>query len=426
MKTKLFIFLAFTLSISLAQDIAEYREYHEKAIQAYYAQDKAGWLENNQKALEVLPDCATNIYYAADAFAQNNQPDSALKYLEMAVEFGYGWNSDKDENFKSLNENPEFLKIMVRVKELRKPVNNSSIAFTIAENDLIPEGLAYDPVEECFYLSSLYKCKILKISKEGKVTEFKSEKQDGLRPVTGMKVDEKRRILWVCTEVSGLHYKDADESEIGWSGIFKYDLNSGELIKKYILMEKGVHHLFNDIVITKSGDVYFTDSEARKVFFINHEKDHPETFLENIGLGYPNGIALSADEKYIYVADSGPGINRINLKTKEISFLKTPQNATTIGIDGLYLYNNSLIAVQNGFGEASRVTRFFLNENGDEVIKQEILEMNNPHFIIPTTGAIAGDEFYYIANSQLASFHQDNSIFPDEKLKDVIILKVKL
>ena len=148
--------------------------------------------------------------------------------------------------------------------------------------------------------------------------------------------------------------------------------------------------------------------------------------MQKIGLGYPNRIALSKDEKHIYVADSGPGINRINLKTTEVSYLDTPKGSTTSGIDGLYLYENSLIVVQNGFGEASRVTRFYLNNSGDAIEKQEILEMNSHHFNIPTTGAIAGDEFYYITNSQLASFSKDNSIFSEDKLKDVVILKVKL
>jgi len=426
MKTRLLLCLVLISTAVFSQDINKFREYHNKAIEAYYAQDKEGWLENNQKALEILPNCATNIYYVADAYAQNNDTEKALKYLEKAIEFGYGWNSDKDENFKSVYDHPKFVKIMNRVEELRKPVNNSQIAFTIPEKDLIPEGFAYDPVEECFYISSLYKCKIVKINKDGEVSDFTTEKQDGLRPVTGMKVDPKHRILWVCSQVSGLHYKDADESEMGWSAIYKYDLRSGELIKKYIIKEIGINHLFNDIVITKSGDVYFTDSEAKKVYKIDPKKDQPELFIENIGLGYPNGIALSKNEKHIYVADSGPGINRINLKTKEVSYLSTPEDATTIGIDGLYLYNNSLVAVQNSFGEASRVTRFYLNKKGDSVEKQEILEMNNPNFDIPTTGAIAGDQFYYIANSQMARFNKDNSIYSDDKLDNVVILKISL
>ena len=426
MKIKVILISLIIFSSLFSQDIKQYRKYHNKAIHAYYAQDKISWLSNNQKALDMLPGCATNIYYLADAYAQNEQPDSALKYLKMAIEFGYAWNSDKDESFKALWQNPEFLSLMKKVDKMRKPINNSVIGFTISERDLIPEGFAYDPIDNCFYLSSLYKCKIVKIHSNGSYADFTSEKQDGLMPVTGMKVDAERRILWVCSEVSGQNYKDADSTALGHSGIFKYDLVSGDLIRKFIIMEKGVNHLFNDIVVAKNGDVYFTDSDAKKVYRIGYESDRPEVFVEDAGFGYPNGIALDQNEEHLYVADSGPGINRINLKTKEISYLATPKNVTTVGIDGLYFYENSLIAVQNGFGEANRVSRFYLNETGDEVIKHEILEMNNPHFQIPTIGAIADGYFYYIANSQMGSFDNSHNIFPNDKLNDVLIMKVKL
>ena len=33
----------------------------------------------------------------------------------------------------------------------KKPANNSLIAFTIPEKDLLPENVAYDPFEEAFY-----------------------------------------------------------------------------------------------------------------------------------------------------------------------------------------------------------------------------------------------------------------------------------
>ncbi|MCU7503689.1 MAG: hypothetical protein HF314_11475 [Ignavibacteria bacterium] len=56
----------------------------------------------------------------------------------------------------------------------------------------------------------------------------------------------------------------------------------------------------------------------------------------------------------------------------------------------------------------------------------EVLESNNPDFVIPTTGTIKDDTFYFIAASQLRSFEENGKIFPEEKLKDVLILKLNL
>ncbi|MCK5078180.1 MAG: hypothetical protein KAR38_17495, partial [Calditrichia bacterium] len=201
----LFIML-FTMELFAEKnEVVKYREFHTKAVNAYYAKDYKGWLEFNKKAVEIMPNHPRSIYYLADAYALNGNKEEAVRYLKRAVEMGFGWNAGDDEDFSSLKSYPDFKKILARIDELKKPVNNSRVAFTLNERDIIPEGLAYDPVEQCFYLSSIYKSKIVKIDKNGNATNFSSEKQDGLRPVVGMKVDVKRRILWVCTEVSSLN-----------------------------------------------------------------------------------------------------------------------------------------------------------------------------------------------------------------------------
>ena len=62
----------------------------------------------------------------------------------------------------------------------------------------------------------------------------------------------------------------------------------------------------------------------------------------------------------------------------------------------------------------------------DTVIRKEPLELHNPLFDFPTTGEIAGTDYYYIANSQLRNFNSDGSLFPEDKLNDVYILRMKL
>ena len=57
--------------------------------------------------------------------------------------------------------------------------NSSTTAFSVLEKDLIPEGITYDPVEQAFFLSSLYKSKIIKIDNKGNRSDFTKERQDG-------------------------------------------------------------------------------------------------------------------------------------------------------------------------------------------------------------------------------------------------------
>ncbi len=71
------------------------------------------------------------------------------------------------------------------------------------------------------------------------------------------------------------------------------------------------------------------------------------------------------------------------------------------------------------------MVRFYLNPALDRVERLEVLERRNPIFNIPTTGAVAGSEFYYIANTQLRNL-KDGKILSREQLRPVQILKVRL
>ncbi|NJM53949.1 MAG: hypothetical protein HC846_11510 [Blastocatellia bacterium] len=107
-------------------------------------------------------------------------------------------------------------------------INRSFIALTIPEKDLLPENVAFDEVEESFYVGSTRKGKIVKVDKNGKISDFTTPRQDGLWQVIGMKVDAKRRILWVCSSM-GDNLIGFTRSETSPAGVFKYDLRTGKL-----------------------------------------------------------------------------------------------------------------------------------------------------------------------------------------------------
>jgi hypothetical protein len=143
--------------------------------------------------------------------------------------------------------------------------------------------------------------------------------------------------------------------------------------------------------------------------------------MKNDHFIYPNGIALSPDEKKFYFATLG-GIIIADIGTRDWTFLRHPEKMTAFGIDGLYFHKNSLVAVQNGY---IQISRFYLNRNLNSIEKMEILEINNPQLNVPTTGVIVGDDFYYIANVAFGAMKRDGTV-DHSKLSDIQILKVRL
>src|SRR5262245_21714864 len=294
------------------------------------------------------------------------------------------------------------------------------VAITIKEKDLIPEGIAWDPKGSTMYVSSLQKNKIVAVAADGAAKDFTTTQQDGLWDVLGLRVDVERRILWAMS-AGDMKFKE----EKGLSGVFKYDLTTGKLIKKYLPADGKSNHLFNDAALSPRGDLYLTDSLAGSILWIPLDKDELQPFLGPDILRYPNGIAITPDGKTLFVAHE-TGIAVIDTSTKDLHDIRTQTGVPLLGIDGLYFHKGSLVAIQNGVGPG-RVMRFYLSKGWDRVEKAETIDADNPLFHIPTTGALAGDTFYYLANSQLDSFNPSNGrILPPDKLKETWILKVLL
>jgi DNA-binding beta-propeller fold protein YncE len=221
--------------------------------------------------------------------------------------------------------------------------------------------------------------------------------------------------------------KNGDRDCIGCSEVFKYNLDTGKLIKKYVLKNEPDKHFLNDLTVNSNGDVYLTDTIYGAIYFISATGDEITEFFKLGKTSYPNGIDLSADGKRLFVALDGK-IATIDLRNKKNLDLAMPQTAQVGGIDGLYFYKNSLIAVQPD-DAGKTIVRYFLNERHDAVVKIEIVEANHKLLNQPTTGTLVEKDFYYIANSQLRTFRsifQSNGSFDKSKMSDVYVLKVRI
>jgi hypothetical protein len=205
--------------------------------------------------------------------------------------------------------------------------------------------------------------------------------------------------------------------------VFWFDIESGAPAGKAILPADGKNHLFNDLAVTSDGGAFVTDSEEGSVWRVT-----PSGSLERLlGPGaflYPNGIALSPDGRFLYVA-SFAGIDRIEIVSRARKPLPHPHDVTLVAADGLVYREGELIAVQNGVRPA-RIVAFRLSPGYDQVIGMRILDRLDPLVTDPTTIAVAGSELLAIGNAQIGSFDADGKIFPIERLEPVRIVKIPI
>jgi hypothetical protein len=398
--------------------------YFAAARKAYGEQNFAAFLEDAKRAYELSPPNYPRVmYYLAIGYALNGDKQNALLWLERQASMGLVLRAEADDDFKSIKDTDEFKAVVEKFRRNSLPVVRSAAAFTVREKGLVPESVAYDPATQTFYLSSIYRRKILRVGTDGAASDFATER-DGLWSVAGMKVDAPRRLLWACT-VAHPQMTGFRAEEDGTTALLKFDLRTGKLIKKYVLPNQPKHHWLGDLAITSGGDVYATDSLQPVIYVVRRDKDEIEPFLESAQFANPQGLDFAPGEKQMFMADYKQGVFVIDLATKKVTPISPAPDSTLLGIDGLYFHRGALVGVQNGVNP-NRIVRLGLSPDFSRVVKFETLEANNPAFDEPTLGVIVRDDLYFIANSQWGAIDEKGNLAPADKLKDPIILKLKL
>lgn len=375
-------------------------------------------LEALRKEHAVAPRHGGVMYGMARAHAQLAEGRSAMEWLKRAAATGLDLDLE-DGAFDSLRHLVPFQAFRNTQRKAHPAVSRSAVAFRIPEKELIPEGIAHDPADGAFYVGSLNLRKIVRIDRKGAVTDFAPTAPDVRFPVLGLRVDPARRRLWALTWAG-----DAFGARSGTSAALVYDLASGKLLRRIDLGNESGKHGFNDLVLDDSGGAYVTDSAAGAIHRIAPEGSTViEPFVPRGTFDYPNGIALSADGRRLFVADFATGISTVDVATRAVRSMAYPASVSPFGIDGLYLHGTSLIGVQNGAGR-DRIVQYALAPSPERIVGMRVLEGGNPRFAIPTTGVVAGNAFHYIANSRLDALGPDGTLRKDATPEEPIVLKL--
>lgn len=295
----------------------------------------------------------------------------------------------------------------------------SAVAFELDEIDLIPEGITYDPVSGRFFVGSISKEKIVAVDASGKASDFVVSRRDGLRRVLGLKVDAKRRRLWALSNDTGKPQSA--------SFVHVFDADSGRLLK--MLRGPSDHAtIFNDLALTTDGGAFITDSRGSALFWASPDLGRLELFLSSGGaFDTPNGIAVSGDDSYLYVASDTKGIILVDPKTLDCRPLAPLTAADTRGIDGLMLAGKSLVGIVNGVGDFDkhRIAEFRLDAAGTGIASARTIDEKNPLFLAPTTGVIVDRTLYCLARTCVHLFEK-GKITDAAGLRKPLVLKYRL
>lgn len=404
--------------------IAGSRSHYREAVRAYQARDLGAFLSHARQAQALRPRHGGVTYALASACALTGDTAGALDALRRYAAMGYTADVAADSDFVSLRGSPALAELERRIAANAAPVVRGTPAFTLPERDLLAEGLAYDARDGAFYVSAVHRRKIVRMTPDGRFADFAVLDGAGEGAPLGLRVDPKRRVLWVATaampQMQG--YAPADS---GVSAVLRYDLDTGKRTGRFPVPADGRAHVLGDLVVSRSGEVYASDSRAPVIYRLPAGGAALEPLVESPLLAAAQGLALTPDGRTLFVADYARGILRVDPAARTVAQVAAADTVAPLGIDGLYYADGALIGIQNGVAP-HRVVRLRLSGTTGEITGVDVLERAHPAYEEPTLGVVVGRDLYYVANSQYERFGQDGTIAQPDGLEAPVVLRLRL
>lgn len=401
----------------------ELQRHRERALAAHRSGDYRAFLAESEAAADLVPGSLNAAYNVACGHALLGQDEEALTLLERFARMGVAFDVAADGDFARIRATARFRKVVERMAALEKPVGTSRIAFTVPGKDLLVEGVAYDPETKDFFVSSVHRRKIVRVAPGGQASDFVAEAEDGLLSPMALAVDPARRSLWASTaglpQTRGLRDEDRNRSSV-----VEFDVDTGRRRRVLGPPPSCPGARFSDLTLGRGGDLFVADPWSGRVYVLRKGEAAFRVLCEAGSLFSPQGMALSPDGRWLFVADYPQGVARVDPGTGAVRVLDAPADAAVAGIDGLVWLRGGLVGIQNGVNP-HRVIRLRLAEGYERIESVSVLERKNPSFEEPTLGVVVGDELYYVANSQYGAFDENGQPRTD-RLVDTVILRLRV
>jgi len=388
-----------------------------KANSAYAASDYQTYRRVLQRLHEMRPNNSEYMYQLVIAHALLNEKSQAYELMLRMQQQGLAYDFSVPDSTQNIRNTEVFDYVNDLMKFASEPMGESEAVFTLPGSVIMPETMAWDESRQKFLVGTVVEGSILAVGKDGQVSELlKADSENGMWAVFDILVDQARNRLWVSSAAvpKFTRYTSADK---GRSALFEFDLETLQFIRRHPVPVDGRPHLLGNMVLGPSGDIFLADRILPIIYAKLAAEQKLKAVLASREMISMRGVAMQPDGSIMYIADREMGILVIDVRSGGTAKLAVPETLNIGGIDGLYLWNNHLVVIQNGI-KPQRVMRLQLDSTGTRVESVRPLAVAQPDFDFPSFGAVQGNDLYYFASSQTAS--------SDGNVKAVTVLRTPL
>ena len=390
----------------------------QQALAAYRAQDFPAFLTHSRQLVALTPRSVRARYNLACALALNGRAEEATRGLRELADMDLAFDVEADTDLASLAARPDFRAVVARMKALDTPRGAPAVAFALPEADLITEGIAHDVRTGAFFVSSVHHRKIVRVARDGTVTDFTRNDGPRLLGVVALAVDAPRRSLWASsTAMPAMEGFQAGRSEPSF--VVELDVDSGQERRRLQVPEDAPGGEVSDLAVSAAGALYVSDPLTGRIYVCRAGDDRLRVLVPPGRIGSPQGLAIAPDGT-LFVADYSQGVAVVDTRTGAVRLLDASPRMALTGIDGLAWADGRLVGIQNGV-RPHRVVRLSVDRSRRRVTGLAILAMNHPDFDEPTLGVMVGGDFYFIANSQYRRVGKDGTLDREHLRRPVVL-----
>jgi hypothetical protein len=370
----------------------------EKQSQEAYAAEKyVRYYGANIRMMNQRPYEPIYMKRVIEACALLERRRTAYHYMLKMQQQGFSYDFSEVDDAANIRTTELFDYLNNLMIEAGEPAGVAEPVLQVDEKYGQLSAMTWDQTRERFLVGTLSEGAIIAVGPDGKPEVLvQADVENGLWAITGLHADATKNRLWVSTSAipSFAEYSPADR---GRAALLEFDLKTLKQVNRFNMPQDGLLHELGSLAVTDAGDVYVLDFMTSMVYRKAAGGQALEPFVGSAEMDSLSAIAVSYDNRRLYVADRYKGILVVDPIEQTSEMLAGPEAMNLGRISSLAYGQKKLYMVQNGM-EPERLMQLDLDDLGTGVT--EILPMASAitQFDGPGLGLYKGGFVYYFVN----------------------------
>jgi len=372
-------------------------ELEKQSQEAYEARKYTRYYGANIRMMNQRPYEPIYMKRVIEACALLERRRTAYHYMLKMQQQGLSYDLSEEPDAANIRTTELFDYLNNLMIEAGEPAGTAQPVLTMEDDHGTPSALTWDPSRERFLVGTLGEGAILSLAPDGgEEVLMKADVENGLWAIKGLHADMERNRLWVTTSAIP-DFEQYSPADRGRAALFEFDLTTLKQVNRFNVPMDGFLHDLGSIAVTDEGDVYTFDYVTSMVYRKATNGEALEPFVGSKEMDSLSAIAVSYDNRRLYVADRYKGILVIDPIEQSSVMLTGPETLNLGRINSLAFGEKKLFTIQSGI-RPERVMQLDLDEMGSGVL--EVLPMASAleGFEGPGMVTYKGGFVYYFTN----------------------------